>query len=131
MGQTLPPVLPSTGGIFFAGPKQADYHDDSLAAPHRRSYRPRLLLVPSSWSCVFFLAGQHDSQHVRPPTLARGIHDRRAAAEVELRFLPGLPLHPPERQRAIETQTPDEPPHAVVTNLRAGLDQILPNPHGG
>ncbi len=75
---------------------------------------------------------QHDAENVRPAALAVGRNDRRPLAEVDLRLLPGIALHPSERQRMRVSEPVAEPLVFWVLGGKVFLvDYILVNPIGG
>ena len=80
------------------------------------------------FAVAFATVTQHDAKHVRLAPLAVGTDDRRAAAEVDLRFFAGGALHPPKRQRAHLPQASQITPHAVVADGRAVSGQVLIDP---
>ena len=85
-----------------------------------------LFLVPQLVALA--AVAQHDAEDVCLAAFPLGRDDRRAAAEVDLSFLARTTLHPAKGQGARAAELLDEPPHAVVADGGAGLDQVLPDP---
>ena len=125
------PVGPGHGGLQVVDHQPlghaAEIPEGVLQALHE-GFRG---LPPDGLAVALAAVREHDAEHPRTPPLAVGPDDRRAGAEVHLRLLAGLRLHPPERQRRLPPQPRDEPPHAVVTRraLAVVFDQVLVNPH--
>ena len=106
---------------------------DAAEAPERVLDRPDEVLgrlAPDDLRVALAREAENDPKEMRPDLpLAARLRRPGALAEVDLALLAGRALHPPERQRHVPVDPPDEPLHALVAaGERLLLDEVLVDP---